>query len=116
WCAAMLNSQVLNFVFRLQDNTFRGGFRTANRQFIDPLPIAPVDRDPSLSARIITLARELHGLKEKQRLTDPADAGRLAQLEHEFKDGDREMEEFVAQAYGLSAGERQLVFGTEVRG
>lgn len=41
----LLNSQLLNFVFRLQSVPFRGSFFSANKQFIAPLPIRLPDVD-----------------------------------------------------------------------
>ncbi|HRO24259.1 MAG TPA: EamA family transporter, partial [Promineifilum sp.] len=37
--AAILNSRLLDFVFRLHSVPFRGAYYSANKQFISPLPI-----------------------------------------------------------------------------
>jgi type I restriction-modification system DNA methylase subunit len=110
WVLAMLNSRVLDFVFKQQENTFRNGYFQANRQFIDPLPIPPMARDSGLAGRILALARDLHGYMDARRATDPTDAGRLSSLQRQFDDADREMDNLVADAYGLTDTERSLVF------
>ena len=42
---ALLNSQVLNYFFKQSSASFRGGFHSANRQFIEPLPV-PIATEP----------------------------------------------------------------------
>ncbi len=37
--ASIINGKVANFVFRHTSKPFRGGFRSANKQFISPLPV-----------------------------------------------------------------------------
>jgi hypothetical protein len=41
--AALINSSVLNFVFLQTAAPFRGGYYSANRQFIEPLPLPSID-------------------------------------------------------------------------
>jgi hypothetical protein len=43
--AGILNSQVVNFVFRRISKPFRGNYLSANKQFIAPLPIPNVSND-----------------------------------------------------------------------
>ena len=42
--ASIINGKVANFVFRHISKPFRGGFRSANKQFISPIPV-PVTTD-----------------------------------------------------------------------
>ena len=43
--AAIINSRTVNFVFRHISKPFRGGFRSANKQFISPLPVPKAAND-----------------------------------------------------------------------
>ena len=58
--ASLLNSKLLDFVFRLGSVPFRGAFYSANKQFIAPLPIRiPEAAD---AGRLESLARDLWNL------------------------------------------------------
>jgi hypothetical protein len=111
WLLALLNSRLLDYIFKQQESTFANGYYQANRQFIDRLPIAPMDRDPGLTNQIVALAQEMHRLAAEQVATSPLEVGRIAELARQFDDADREMDELVCRAYGLNAEERALVFG-----
>lgn len=54
----MLNSRVLDWVFRRASVPFRGNFLSANKQFIAPLPIRVPDREQA--AVLDRLGRDLH--------------------------------------------------------
>lgn len=43
--AVLLNSRLLDFLFKLQTVPFRGDYMSANKQFIAPLPIKVPDND-----------------------------------------------------------------------
>ncbi len=43
--AGVLNAPVLNFIFRRISKPFRGSYRSANKQFIAPLPIPPAAKE-----------------------------------------------------------------------
>lgn len=58
----VLNSNACNFVWRRQSKPFRGEYRSANKQFIAPLPV-PKTKDQKPVAK---LARELAKLHGKQ--------------------------------------------------
>lgn len=62
---AVLNSPVANFVFRRTSKPFQNDYRSANKQFIAPLPIprATDDQKAEVGAR----ARRLHELHSKRR-------------------------------------------------
>jgi hypothetical protein len=55
--SVLLNSKLIDFVFRLNSVPFRGSFYSANKQFIAPLPI----RIPADEAAFVSLGRFLHG-------------------------------------------------------
>ena len=55
----LLNSRLLDFLFRLRTVPFRGDFMSANKQFISPLPIKLPEGD---RGRLTELGKSLHGL------------------------------------------------------
>ena len=65
WLAAILNGRVCGFVFRRISKPFRGDFRSANRQFIAPLPIP--DADDHTMRSIAERARRLQRLHTQRR-------------------------------------------------
>jgi hypothetical protein len=59
---AMLNSQVLRWFFPQISAPFRGGFRSANRQFLELLPIADSSKDQDKSVEhLVNILIALHG-------------------------------------------------------
>ena len=59
--AGVLNGPVANFVFRRISKPFRGNYRSANKQFIAPLPIpAATQQERSVVARFAEQLQQLH--------------------------------------------------------
>jgi len=59
YLAAILNSKACDFVWRLTSKPFRGGYRSANKQFIAPLPI-PKTSDQKPVADLARRLADLH--------------------------------------------------------
>jgi hypothetical protein len=57
---AILNSRACDWAWRLTSKPFRGEYRSANKQFIAPLPI-PKTKDPKPLAELAKQLTELHG-------------------------------------------------------
>jgi len=58
----VMNSTALDFVWRNTAKFFRGGYHSANKQFIAPLPIPKAKG----TKRVAALAKKLAGLHEKE--------------------------------------------------
>ena len=68
----VLNGPVADFVFRRIAKPFRGDFRSANKQFIAPLPVP--DASPEQQAEIGTMARTLQdGWTQRRNLLTAAE-------------------------------------------
>jgi hypothetical protein len=65
--AGILNSPVANFVFKRISKPFRGGYLSANKQFIAPLPIPPASRDEH--SEVAKRARALQAAHTARRNT-----------------------------------------------
>ena len=63
--AAILNSHAANYVFRLISKPFRGEYRSANKQFIAPLPIPVTNKAERIS--LSTAAQRLQTLHGQRR-------------------------------------------------
>jgi len=73
---AVLNSNACNFAWRCTSKPFRGEYRSANKQFIAPLPI-PKTKDQKPLARIAKALADLHA----RRLKTAAAAHRRFQVD-----------------------------------
>jgi len=109
----LLNSRLLDFHFRQISAPFRGEYRSANRQFISPLPIKQVDPKGGSEARLrvvlVTLVEGMLNLKEQ--LTGKGDLHdeERARIEREIERTDREIDDLVYDLYGLTQEERAIV-------
>lgn len=64
--AAILNAPVADFCFRQISKPFRGGFLSANRQFIAPIPIPTAeDEDAEAVGKLAALLQEKHTEKKE---------------------------------------------------
>lgn len=77
--AGVLNGKVADFVFKRISKPFRGEYRSANRQYLDPLPI-PI-ASPAQQAEIAERARALQSLKSFRRDTLTDIAKRVAMVD-----------------------------------
>jgi len=109
----LLNSALLDWHFRQVSVPFRGGFRSANRQFIEPLPIRRINfgnrADKQMHDSLVALVGrmvELH--KRLAQKGDIRDQAREA-LEQEIQRTDRDIDNLVYDLYGLTAPEREMV-------
>ncbi|MBI2865790.1 MAG: N-6 DNA methylase [Chloroflexi bacterium] len=109
----LLNSHLLDFYFRHVSAPFRGGFRSANRQFLEPLPIRRIDltdsTDRQMRDGLVALVERM--LELHKRLAQKGDIRDLERqdLEREIERTDHEIDQLVYDLYGLTAEERQLV-------
>lgn len=63
--AGVMNGQVSSWIFRRVSKPFQGNFRSANKQFISPLPVPRADAEQQ--AAVAELARELQALIARRR-------------------------------------------------
>ena len=113
YALALLNSQLLNFCFRQISVPFRGGFRSANRQFISPLPIKAVDpanpKDKACHDQLLALVQRMLDLHQRLPAKGNVRDEERAHIEREIARTDREIDDLVYDLYGLTAAERDLV-------
>jgi hypothetical protein len=107
----LLNSRLLRWYFPFISAPFRGGWRSANRQFLSQLPFRAIDfSDKSEKAKhgqMVTLVQQMLGLHES---LNKADSERSREVLHRQIDAtDSEIDKLVYNLYGLNEEEIAIV-------
>ncbi|MBM4042651.1 MAG: restriction endonuclease subunit M [Planctomycetes bacterium] len=108
---ALLNSRLLRWYFPCVSAPFRGGWRSANRQFLSRLPIRLIDfsdrADKARHQRIVQLAGHMLTLHKKR----PTDWTAHQHVVHDryIAAMDRQIDRLVYELYGLSDAEIKIV-------
>ena len=109
----LLHSQVLDFCFRRLSAPFRGGFHSANRQFIEPLLIRRIDpssaADLKMRDDLVVLVGQMLALQKKLRETRPESKDERHELERQIQRADEKIDDQVCDLYGLDEAERKAV-------
>jgi len=118
YVTGLLNSKLLDFLFRSQATKFHGGYFGANKQFIENLPIRRIDfaktAEKSAHDEIVKLVKKMLRLqKERQSVRPEEDLDRVRKLEREIVRVDEEIDRRVYVLYGLSPDEIRIVDGKE---
>ncbi len=101
---ALLNSRLLRWFFPHVSAPFRGGWRSANKQFLSLVPFRPIDfEQASERAEHDALVGLAERILSAKRTNPSADTAAL----------EREIDERVYRLYGLTAEEIEIVEGAE---
>jgi hypothetical protein len=111
---ALLNSRLLRWFFPSVSAPFRGGWYSANRQFLSRVPIRLIDfssaADTEKHGQIVTLVeRLLHLHRRRLAVRTPDEKERL---DREIAATDSHLDDLVYDLYGLTAEEIGLVEGS----
>jgi hypothetical protein len=111
----ILNSHLLDFLLRQTSSTFRGGYFAYSRQFIEPLPIHPINfsdpADKSRHDRMVELVERMLPL-HKQLAAAKIEHEKTA-LQRQIEATDRQIDALVYELYGLTEEEIKIVEGRE---
>ena len=114
YLCGLLNSRLLDFYFKCVSSPFHGGYYAANKQFIEQLPIYPINfadgSDKSRHDQMVTLVEQMLGLH--QRLSAAKTPHDKTLLERQLTATDAQIDRLVYDLYGLSAEEIGIVEGT----
>jgi type I restriction-modification system DNA methylase subunit len=109
----LLNSRLSTYVLRQVSTSFRGGYIALNKQYIEQLPIRPINfADPADVARhdrmvaLVTQMLDLHA-----RLAAEGVPHEKAALQRRIEVTDRQIDQLVYELYGLTAAEIAVVEG-----
>jgi hypothetical protein len=112
----LLNSRLLNFYLHRISVRFRGGFYSANRQFLEPLPIHRIDFDNSTENNmhhdLVALVSKMLELNKRLAPIRNTPCNARDGLLREMNRTDNEIDDIVYDLYALSEKERQMIKGS----
>ncbi len=111
----LLNSHLLSHYLQIISTPFRGGYIALNRQYIERLPIRPIEfddpADVALHDKMVMLVERMLDLNKKKAAERNPNI--LKQIETQLTATDRQIDRLVYELYGLSAEEVAIVEGRE---
>lgn len=111
----LLNSKLLDFYLHRISVPFRGGFYSANRQFLEPLPIRRIDFDNPTEKKIyddlVALADRMLELNKRLTPIRNTPYNERDELLREINRTDNEIDNLVYDLYGLTEEERKVIEG-----
>ncbi|MFC2000730.1 Eco57I restriction-modification methylase domain-containing protein, partial [Chloroflexota bacterium] len=109
----LLHSRLIDFCFRRLSAPFRGDFRSANRQFIEPLPIRRIDfsdpTDQETHNDIVTLVQRMLHLHRELHQTPPEHTEARREVEREIEHTNQAIDTIVYDLYGLKREEKEII-------
>ena len=110
---ALLNNRLMNWYFQRLSAPFRGGFRSANRQFIEPLPVRRVDSpaDKQLHDAIVAKVERMLEIQSRLGPILGVPTSERDELNREADRVDSQIDELVYELYGVTQEERKMVEG-----
>jgi hypothetical protein len=107
----LLNSNLLRWYFPFVSAPFRGGWLSANRQFLSLLPIRTIDfanpEDKAIHDTMVQLVERMLDLHQKKQHANADSEKEL--FEHQIKATDNEIDELVYKLYELTEEEIKVV-------
>jgi len=107
----ILNSKLLRWCFPFVSAPFRGGWMSANRQFLSQLPIRPIDfadmADRERHERMVAMVEEMLALH--QRLAAAKTDHEQTSLKRQIDAADRRIDRLVYDLYNLTEDEIRIV-------
>ncbi len=110
----LLNSKLLDFYLKSISTTLRGGFFRYFTQYIEQLPIRPIDfLDPADKARHDKIVALVDGMLElnKKKHSGKLAPSELGRLEREIASTDREIDKLVYELYRMTDDEQKIIEG-----
>lgn len=109
----LLQSRLLDYCFQRISAPFRGGFRSANRQFIEPLPMRRIDAsnhaDVALRDELVALVQKMLQLHADMDGIPPYMSEEQQEMEKNIRRTDADLDEVVFRLYGLTDEEKKRV-------
>ncbi|MDA8106485.1 MAG: Eco57I restriction-modification methylase domain-containing protein [Nitrospiraceae bacterium] len=108
---ALLNSKLLRWYFPFVSLPFRGGWLSANRQFLSQLPIRTIDfenlSDKALHDKLVALVDSMLELHKKKNALPPS--AEREKIEREITITDERIDEIVYGLYEVTDEERKII-------
>ncbi len=114
YLSALLNCRMMRWYFPQVSAPFRGGWRSANRQFLSLLPIRVIDfknaKDTAVHRQLVSLVASMQTLHK--RLAVAKSEAQKAILQRQIDSTDAEIDRLVYDLYGLTEEEIAIIEGT----
>ncbi|MBI4301800.1 MAG: N-6 DNA methylase [Chloroflexi bacterium] len=112
YIVGLLNSRLLDFCHKQVSVPFRGGFRSANRQFLEPLPVRRIDfanpGEKAMHDRLVALVERMLDLN-RRKADKLLPQSEQEDIQREIARTDEEIDNLVYDLYGLTEEERRIV-------
>ncbi len=111
YLCGLLNSRLLDLMFKCSSAHFQGGYYGANKQYIEQLPIRPIDfSDPADKARHDKMVRLVEGMLELNKKLQAARVpDEKTMIKRQIDATDRQIDMLVYELYGLTDDEIAIV-------
>ena len=113
YVTALLNSRLLDYIFRSQATKFHGGYFGANKQYIEELPIRRINLvDPGEKQKhdaVVALAEEMLQLQKDYAEAEREKWDNRDTLKQRIDEVDAEIDALVYKLYGLTEEEMAIV-------
>ena len=107
---ALLNSNVLDFFIKRTSTTFRGGYYSFGKQYIENVPIRSIDfsspKEKKLHDDVVKLVNVMLDLRKREQ---KATGHELEQIKRQIEKTDREIDERVYELYGIAENEKKII-------
>ena len=112
----ILNSKLVDWIAKLVNSRFGGGYYSFNRQYIETIPIRPIDvakmGDKACHDHMVERVQRMLDLHK--RLSDAGSPGDKERLQRQIDATDREIDNLVYELYGLTEEEIKIVEAASV--
>ena len=112
YLCGLLNSRLLDFYFRSVTTPFHGGYFAANKQYIEQLPIRPINfSDPADKARHDKMVKLVDRMLElnKQKHAGKLAPSQVERVGREIAATDAEIDDLVYELYMITDEDRKII-------
>ena len=111
YLCGLFNSRLLDFYLKQISTNFHGGYFAANKQYIEQLPIRPVNfsdsNDKAAHDEMVGLANRMLSLNKQLPTAKTAHEKTILQLQIDATD--KQIDQLVYELYGLTEEEIKIV-------
>jgi hypothetical protein len=111
YLCSLLNSHVLDFFLKNVTTTFHGGYFAANKQYIEILPIKPIDftdkHETAIHEHIVRLVQSMLSLHKQ--MPESKSKKHKVVMQRQIEATDREINRIVYDLYNLTKDEIAIV-------
>ncbi len=107
----ILNSQLINFIYKGMSSTYRGGYLRFIQQYLEKLPIRTINfnnpQEKAIHDKLVSLVDRMLELHKKKAALPPS--AEREKIEREITITDEKIDEIVYGLYGVTEEERRII-------